>query len=178
MHLVVPEDGLFGDDAALKRFCAEGETRGTRERFKCRTRNPWWKVPGLARPDLLLTYMTGTRPRAAVNRAGALYSNSLHGLTLKRDIEPMTVALLFHNSLTLLSHEIEGRSYGGGVLKLEPSEMAAVRLPQMQDELADREQLIRETDALLRGGAFDEAVALVDDTILQGHLRLARRDIE
>jgi adenine-specific DNA methylase len=71
-HLVVPEDGLFSDGQALERFVSEGEGLGTPQRFKCRTRTPWWRVPGLVQADILLTYMAGTWPRAALNTAGAL----------------------------------------------------------------------------------------------------------
>lgn len=177
MHLVVPESGLLGDEVALERFCADGEARDTHQRFKCRTRNPWWQVPGLSRPDLLLTYMTGSRPRAAVNRADALFCNSLHGLTLHRETDASTIALLFHNSLTLLSHEIEGRSYGGGILKLEPTEMATVRLPTPDNTIADINSLMHETDTLLRSGQYDQAIEGVDNATLRDHLRVSRNDI-
>jgi predicted RNA methylase len=48
-HLVLPRsDDLFSaDPRALDRFVAEGERLGLHRRYKCRSRSPWWQVPGL-----------------------------------------------------------------------------------------------------------------------------------
>lgn len=175
LHLVVPQVASDLDSEPLQRFCREGEQRGTQRRYKCRTRNPWWKVPGLSRPDVLLTYMTGSRPRAVVNRVDALFSNSLHGLHLEDPSTAEAVALLFHNSLTLLSHEIEGRSYGGGILKLEPTEMASVRVPTAT--AAQRPDLFDQVDALLRAQQYEQAIDVVDEAVLRQQLRISRADL-
>jgi adenine-specific DNA-methyltransferase len=65
----------------------------------------------------------------------------------------------FHNSLTLLSAEVFGRSFGGGVLELVPSEVSALLIPlaRIGDQgLADLDALVR------RSGPDDEE--LVDAT--------------
>jgi predicted RNA methylase len=55
-HLLVPQEDLFTEDhAGLARFKAEGERRGTPGRYKCRVRDPWWKVPGLTRAKSVLS---------------------------------------------------------------------------------------------------------------------------
>jgi SAM-dependent methyltransferase len=185
-HLLVPRDDRFGTGARpLERLLVEGEARGVPARFKCRMRHPWWRVPGLVRPDVLLTYMAGARPRAAVNAAGAFYTNTLHGLRLRAGVSPEQVALAFHSSLTLLFLEIEGRSYGGGILKLEPTEMQRVRLawPDLGKRKLGR--LVVEVEDLLRSGAYERAVGVIDRALLIDelgfsqefvrHLRSARR---
>jgi hypothetical protein len=86
--------------------------------------------------------------------------------------------------LTLLTAEIEGRSFGGGVLELVPSEISRLSVPhpeQMADEF-DRldwvcrssggelnDTLIEETDALVR----KKTVGL--DKSLMNELQEARR---
>jgi hypothetical protein len=67
----------------------------------------------------------------------------------------------FHNSATLLSAEIEGRNYGGGVLELVPSEVARLAVP-----LLPLRQRVRELDALSRtsGGQADKDEHLVTAT--------------
>jgi len=153
---------------------SKGEELGTPQRFKCRNRTPWWRVPGLARADILLTYMAGSWPRAALNTAGALYSNTLHGLRTHPGVDAAVVALMFHSSLTLLSVEVEGRSYGGGILKLEPSEMARVRVAAPSLDSGLRQVLIDLADRELRRQGYEEVVREIDRTVLQGILGLSK----
>jgi predicted RNA methylase len=176
-HLVVPRDDLFlaADPGALERFQRDGERRGTPGRFKCRTREPWWRVPVLQRADVLVAYMSGARPRAAVNRAGAFFTNSIHGLRIRDGASPVLLALALHSSLSLLSLEIEGRSYGGGILKIEPRELDRVLVPCPDLSAARLRALAEEVDRVLRGGRWDEARQTVDGTLLREGLGLSER---
>lgn len=170
-HLVVPPVAASEwDGDALERFLAEGEARGTTERFKCRTRDPWWVVPGLLRADVLVTYMAGAQPKAAVNEADAVYTNTLHGLRLHEGNDPRLVALVLHSSLARLSLEIEGRTYGGGILKVEPTELQRVRVPWPKMTRSRIADLFHEVDAMLRAAEYERATRLVDDVVLREHL--------
>ena len=70
--------------------------------------------------------------------------------------------------MTLLHAEMTGRSYGGGILKIEPREadrwlvpapeLIAARVPQLR-------AVRRRTAALLRSGQLLDAVHLVDDAL-------------
>lgn len=177
-HLVVPATpGTAGEAAALARFAAEGERRDVHQRYKCRARNPWWRVPGLAHADVLLAYMSGTCPRAAVNAAGALYTNSLHGLRLADPSHAGLLVLSFHTSLTLLSLELQGRSYGGGIFKLEPTEMLGVQLawPRVgEDRLA---AALNDADRALRRRELDAATAVADRLLLEDALGVGAEDV-
>jgi hypothetical protein len=179
-HLVIPQEDLFtvGDRRALARFIEEGEDRGTPLRFKCRTRDPWWEVPGLQRAEVLVGYMAGAYPRAALNRAGAYFTNSLHGLRLRDGASPRLLALGFYSSLSLLSLEIEGRSYGGGILKVEPRELDRVLVPWPEVPEIRVRKLGLEVDLLLREGRFEEASHAVDAELLRDGLGIAERTIE
>jgi hypothetical protein len=80
-----------------------------------------------------------------------------------REKQAGDVAAAFHNSLTALSSEIEGRSFGGGVLELVPSEIARLLLPL---PLGFGEELDR-LDAVLRSSSDPEgAEDLIDETDL------------
>jgi hypothetical protein len=118
--------------------------------------------------------MSGAFPRAVVNRAGAYYCNSLHGLRLRGDVPPEFLALALYSSLALLSLELEGRSYGGGILKIEPRELDRVLVPcpaLPQNQLAP---LSREVDELLRSGQYAEATSRVDEALLVKGLGLSK----
>lgn len=154
---------------------AWGEERGFHERYKCRIRDPWWELPSPEPPDLLLTYCSSDHPRLAVNEARAIQTNTLHGVRLKDGIDGAAVAAAFYNSATLLSCELVGRSYGGGVLKLEPTEAERVLMPALDERLA---AMLPEVDRLIRGRRFEEACDVVDPIVLSEGLGLSAGQID
>ncbi|WP_462329135.1 methyltransferase domain-containing protein [Thiohalocapsa halophila] len=179
-HLILPrEDDLFAaDSVALEAFQRAGERAGIPARYKCRTRNPWWRVPGLIRADVLLPYMIGSEPHASVNCANALYPNSLHGLRLANPMLAARVVLGLASSLSLLSMELVGRSYGGGILKLEPTEMQRVRLVLPTCGEQQLRMVFELADAALRDGDFNAVVEVADSLILKDQLGLSAEDID
>lgn len=161
----------------LNDYIAEGQARGFDQRYKCRVRSPWWSLPlpGHGVPAAFLTYCSAECPRLVLNEAGALHTNTLHGVSLiddATDIRALTVG--FYNSLTQLSAELAGRSYGGGVLKLEPTEAERLLLPPLPAGLAE---LLPSVDAALRDGRFREAVATVDDAVLVAGMGLGSSEV-
>jgi adenine-specific DNA-methyltransferase len=186
--LMFVANGSNSDEAvaSARNHLAEGEQAKLHERFKCRIRKPWWAlpIPQQGTPDLLLTYCSNEHPRLALNDAEVLSTNTIHGVRVVAGIEPDVLAAGFYNSLTLLSAELEGRSYGGGVLKLEPSEAESLLLPPLPAELAN---LLPEVDLAVRARDIDAASDLVDPLTLGAigfkatdirKLRLARRQLQ
>ena len=64
-------------------------------------------------------------PRVILNGANAYTTDTIYRGRLLPGCSrnPADLVASFHNSLTLLTAEIEGRSFGGGVLELVPSEV-------------------------------------------------------
>lgn len=162
--------------ADVRAYLERGFKSKVHERYKCRIREPWWAlpVPKAGPPHMLLTYCSGEHPRLVVNEVEALNTNTLHGLRLN---EPETARLLavgFMNSLTLLSTELVGRSYGGGVLKLEPTEAERVLIPTLPASLS---KVSTQVDALVRARNLDGALDLVDPIVLGEGMNLAATQI-
>ncbi|MGI8462325.1 MAG: N-6 DNA methylase [Solirubrobacterales bacterium] len=157
------------------RHIRSGEKRGFHRRYKCRIRDPWWAlpIPKQGAPDLLLTYCSNDYPRLALNDARVLQTNTIHGVNVESGVEAAALAAGFYNSLTLLSAELVGRSYGGGVLKLEPTEAEALLLPPMPPCLAE---LLPGVDQAVRARDIEGALDLVDPIVL-GALGLSDADI-
>ncbi len=170
-------DLLLDRNQALDAFVRAGEDAGIRNRYKCRVRNPWWRVPGLVQADLFLPYMIGNEPHASVNRCRALYPNSLHGIHLFTPALSEQVALGLLSSLSLLSMELEGRSYGGGILKLEPTEMQRVRLIMPVAGEQGSRSAFEQADRLIRDREFHAANAVADDMILRQGIGLPDADV-
>lgn len=153
-------------------YIEAGEKAGVNEAYKCRVRSPWYRVPLVRPADLLLTYMNADTPRLTTNEAGAHHLNSVHGVYLQSEFQELGRDLLpiaSLNSITLLSAEMVGRSYGGGLLKLEPREADhwTVPSPSLVADRADQLRAIKPKVArLLQSGKLDQAVTVVDDVLL------------
>jgi len=155
-----------------EKYIEHGFAMKVHQAYKCRARKPWWKVPVKAVPDILLTYMDHVRPRLTTNLAGVRFLNSLYGLTLRLDHRKLGMDLLplaSINSLTLLGAEMVGRAYGGGLLKLEPTEADKLPVPSPDVLIAFEGELRalrpQVNQALGRGKLFD-AVKLIDRVVL------------
>jgi hypothetical protein len=88
---------------------------------------------------------------------------------------------LAFNSVTMLGAEVFGRSYGGGVLKMEPREAARLPLPAT-DSLERAWKTLREERATLenqlRNGRWTNVAARVDQVLLSETLKLSSDDVE
>jgi adenine-specific DNA methylase len=150
-------------DAALSSHIRAGEAAGVHRGYKCSIRKPWWRTPSLWQPDLFLLRQIHRAPRLTVNAAAATSTDTVHRVRLRTDVDPAALAAAFHNSVTFAFAEILGRSYGGGVLELEPRE--AEQLPIPPPALADAE-LARDVDLLLKANETDKALDVVDRHVL------------
>lgn len=166
--------------AAARRYIDAGHAAGVHLAYKCRVRRPWYLVPLVIPADLLLTCMNADTPRLITNRAKAHHLNSVHGVYLREGIRTLgrdLLGLAALNSVTVLHAEIVGRSYGGGILKIEPREADRwlVPSPELVSAHADELRAVRRrVGALLERGSLLEATHIVD-----GALGLAGRvDLE
>jgi len=160
--------------ASLQRYLERGIAAGINQRYKCRTREPWYAVPHVHEADGFLTYMSGGVPRLVVNGARAVAPNTLHVIRM-RPASLMSVgglATAWQSSLTWLSCEIEGHSLGGGLLKLEPTEAERVLVPMLGEDRFDTERLDRQ----LRDGSLTAVLDEVDSSVART-LGLARADL-
>jgi hypothetical protein len=159
----------------LLAYLAEGEVAGIADRYKCRVRKPWYAVPlPRSRPQAFLPYMNHHGPRLVVNEADASSSNLLHGVSLRPGAPPVrALAVAMCSSVTLLSAEIEGRAYGGGVLKLETKEAERLLVPQVGGRTTQALlEVFDHVNALRTSGEVEAAASIVDDLLSVDHVRL------
>ena len=147
---------------ALK-YVQWGEDQGFHKGYKCRIRMPkWWNVPSVWAPDAFLLRQIHKSPRIISNGSGAVCTDTIHRIKTKGWVTGRDLATVSMNSMTSAFAEIKGRSYGGGVLELEPTEAEALPFPVPTTTLD-----LDELDSLVRSGATSEAIDQIDRETLQ-----------
>ncbi len=126
----------------------------------------WFDVPSVYVPEGLMFRQIHRYPLLVVNDAAVTSTDTIHRVRFKEGINRPLLAATFFNSLTLAWAEVCGRSYGGGVLELEPREAEELPIPYDQSLNLD----IEKVDDLLRTGCDEEALDYVDRVALQENL--------
>ncbi|MBM4463255.1 MAG: class I SAM-dependent methyltransferase [Chloroflexi bacterium] len=164
LNLVGVSEGAF--PVALKEYIASGERERVDVGFKCRVRPRWFDVPSVYVPGGLMFRQIHRYPLLVLNEAQVTSTDTIHRVRFKEGVNPRLLAVAFFNSLTLAWAEVCGRSYGGGVLELEPREAEELPIPYKQSLNLD----IEKADDLLRRGCVRDVLEYVDRIVLQENL--------
>lgn len=174
--LSVPADTGPEEHEGLRQHVDAGETEGVHLGYKCRIRRDWWRVPSVSSPDAFMLRQIHRYPRIFSNETDATSTDTVHRVRLHNDsATAVQLAVAALNSITFASAEIVGRSYGGGILELEPSEAEHLAIP---NPTLVEESLAAKVDELLRDGRADEALELVDQTLLIDSLGFSHEDVQ
>jgi hypothetical protein len=138
--------------------------------YKCSIRKPWYAVPSVWTPDGFLFRQIYDFPRLVHNRAEATSTDTIHRFRATGDAAAAIANA--YTYLTAASAEIEGRSYGGGVLELEPTEAERLLMPATLGEGLPLE----ECDRLITAGRLDAVLEEHSRLLLQQHLGLSASD--
>ena len=172
--LAAPEGHQLAPDPALRRYVAEGEAAGVHLGYKCSIRRSWWSVPSVWTPDAFMLRQIHAGPRVVANLTGATSTDTVHRVRLVADASAPQLAAALANSATFAFSEVMGRSYGGGILELEPREADALPLPDPRLVPAG---LVRTVDRLVRAGDLDGALDLVDGELLVRRLGMPAAEV-
>jgi adenine-specific DNA-methyltransferase len=170
-------------DPGVRKYLKTGERLKIHEGYKCRARALWWRPPAVDPPDLFFTYMSHRFPRLIKNSAKVGFLNSMHGIRLRDGVDPIAaeaLPFLCLNSLTLLGAEIQGRAYGGGVLKMEPREAASLPVPKEEDLITAWKSLATSRtsfDRAIGRGKWEAVVDAVDRELLEGVVGLSAAEV-
>lgn len=143
---------------AARRYIQSGEKQGFHKGYKCSIRDPWYSLPSVWSPDAFLLRQIHGYPKLVLNTARASCTDTIHRVRFKERREGRRIVAAFLNSLTFAFAEIMGRSYGGGVLELEPNEADGLPVPLAGAEMLELKQA-------------DECLRRIDDlhTLLDRH---------
>lgn len=158
---------------ALARYIRAGEKSAVNKGYKCSIRAPWYVVPSVWAPDGFVFRQIHDFPRIVLNEAEATSTDTIHRLTCK-SAGPERIIANTYTWLTAASAEIEGRSYGGGVLELEPTEAERLLMPAKLNGAMP----LADCDRLTRAGRLNDVLEKNARTVLIGHMGLSRRECD
>lgn len=155
----------------LRHYIRSGEAQEFHKGYKCSIRTPWYAVPAIWAPDGFAFRQIYDFPRFVLNNSGATSTDTIHRMTAKT-AKPERIIANTYTWLTAASAEIEGRSYGGGVLELEPTEAERLLMPaKLNGAMA-----LSDADRLIRAGRLDEVLEENARIVLSGHMGLSATD--
>ena len=161
--LALSPDHDVARDGALESYIELGEAEDVHKGYKCSIRSSWWSIPSISQPAGFMLRQVSTHLRLLSNEAGATSTDTVHRVFTRPGVNMRKLAVAALNSATLALSEVLGRSYGGGLLEIEPTEATALSIPN--PELVS-DALETEVDGLLRKGAIEDAVTLVDRRLM------------
>jgi adenine-specific DNA-methyltransferase len=146
-----------------------------------RRRKDWLRADDGRIPDAFFSYMMHDGPRMALNNASINATNSIHRVffnpTVKLQVRKLAVVSLC-STFSQLSAEQVGRSYGSGVLKIEPSEANRIKLILPKDKTVEQtDAAFLQIDACFRHGNSQGAQKIADMFIFGGRKNSDREQI-
>ena len=170
--LNLPDEPVYRLPDTLREYVIDGEEKGLNKGYKCRIRNRWYIVPSIWIPQAFMLRQVHNYPKIILNDAAATCTDTIHRVRLRNGVPAGTVAASFLNSLTFAFSEVTGRSYGGGVLELEPNEAEKLPLPLIGADTIN----LYELDKLLREGNITAVLNITDEILLQDGLGLTCKE--
>jgi adenine-specific DNA-methyltransferase len=126
-----PVEALRGTNAL--RYIEHGLELGLNERFNCRTRNPWYGVEPVPPADFFTTYMSRNRARIVRNLIGARCMTSLLNVWALPGVDPELLRPSLEDPKNAQLLREFGRTYGGGLGKIEPGDLVALPIRPPND---------------------------------------------
>ncbi|WP_416865912.1 MAG: N-6 DNA methylase [Imperialibacter sp.] len=174
IHLFIPPNEDFEKlPKVCQKYIEYGEQQGFNTGYKTRIRKRWYITPSLWVPDAFALRQVGDYPKLVLNETGASSTDTIHRVRFKDGVDRNLVAISFFNSLSFAFSEITGRSYGGGVMTFEPTEIEEIQMPRLADLPIDFDHI----DALIRKRKVEEVLDIVDEALLVNHHGFKKEEV-
>ena len=174
-HLLVfpPRKKINGHKGANS-YIHLGESMGINKGYKTGIRDDWFVVPSIKLSDALFIRRNNLYPRLILNEANAYTTDTMHRVFVNDKTDKNSFIASYYNSLSLAFSEIVGRSYGGGVLELMPSEAERILMPYK----LENGELLGTIDKMMRDKkSIDEILKITNHQILKIGFGLTNKEI-
>jgi len=162
--LVFPPKEKINGHIGVNSYIKLGESMKINKGYKTGIRDDWFVIPSIKLSDALFIRRNNLYPRLILNEAEAYTTDTMHRVSMKKDTNKHAFIASYYNSLSLAFSEIVGRSYGGGVLELMPSEAGHILLPYQTANA----NLLSTIDNMMREKKnIDEILKITNEQILK-----------
>ena len=173
--MFLPPNENFKDlPKECQKYIKYGESKNFHIGYKCRIRKRWYITPSLWSPDGFALRQVGDYPKLAINETRASSTDTIHRVRFKEKINKQLTTVSFLNSLTFAFSEITGRSYGGGVMTFEPTEIEEIRIPVLKKISLD----FKKIDELIRKGEIEAVLDIMDNQLLIKQHGFSEQEVE
>lgn len=175
IHLFIPpNEGFDKLPKVCQKYIEYGEKQGFNTGYKTQIRKRWYITPSLWVPHAFALRQVGDYPKLILNETGASSTDTIHRVRFKDGVNRDMAAISFLNSLSFAFSEITGRSYGGGVMTFEPTEIEEIQIPI----LADLDLDFNKIDGLIRKRKIEDILDIVDEALLIKHHGFSKPDVD
>jgi adenine-specific DNA-methyltransferase len=162
--LVFPANDKINGHSGARSYIKLGESMGVNKGYKTGIRDDWFVIPSIKLSEALFIRRNNLYPRLILNTANAYTTDTMHRVMIKEETNNNAFIASYYNSLSLAFSEIVGRSYGGGVLELMPSEAGKILLPYS----IENAELLNTIDAMMRDKcSIDKILEITNEQILK-----------
>lgn len=173
--LVFPRISELNGNLKVREYLRLGEEQQIHKGYKCGIRDEWQIVPSIRVSEALFIRRNNLYPRLVINKAGAYTTDTMHRISIKPCVNIKSFTASYYNSLSLAFSEICGRSHGGGVLELMPSEVEGIFLPYE----SGNDYLLDQVDEMSRKKLeITEILKITDKEILKLNYGFSYSDIQ
>ena len=114
-------------------------------------------------------------PKLIINEARAYTTDTMHRVRIKENVNIRAFAASYYNSLSFAFAEISGRSYGGGVLELMPSEVEKILLPY---KVANANFIVDIDEMMRKKNDVNKLLEYTNNLILRDGYGLSKSEIK
>lgn len=159
--LTFPEMKVLKNNKMALKYLEYGRQEEYDKGYKNKIRDEWQIVPSLKISNALFIRRNNLFPKLILNDANAYTTDTMHRVNIKDGANKRALVASYYNSLSLAFAEICGRSHGGGVLELMPSETSSIFIPYIETS----DLILDKIDKLIRTSNNMEEVLDVTDRI-------------
>jgi adenine-specific DNA methylase len=168
--LLVDTSGMRKTSRTLRQYLAQ-YPEDKKQANKTFAKRGLWHQPHYGEiPDAFFPYMHHTGPRLVLNEANVTSTNTIHRVFFEGipRYKKRLVSISLLTTFSQISAEIEGRCYGSGVLKHEPSEVKRILLLIPDNiEVKEVNEVYSQIDRHIRANELVAARTLADHFILR-----------
>ncbi len=172
--LSFPKMSELNGSKGAREYIAWGEENDIHKGYKCRIRDEWQIVPSQRISQALFIRRNNKYPKLIINKANAFTTDTMHRVSIKKDIDIEALTASYYNSLSFAFAEICGRSHGGGVLELMPNEVERILIPYHENN----KELLPIIDKMIRRKEdISKLLKITNDKILNDNFGFSTKDI-